>query len=88
VPEADGRRALRRFVAAERSAAALAWLAGRSTRTLAGRNETLGSELDLARGVLWRRLGAGGDASLPPVESFEQRRMRRWRARLEGGGRW
>jgi glycosyltransferase involved in cell wall biosynthesis len=79
---------LRRFVAAERSPAALAWLAGRSVRALAGRNETLGSELDLARGVLWRALGARGDASLPAVESFEQPRLRRWRARLEGEARW
>src|SRR5581483_3714586 len=45
VPGADGRRALRRFVAAERSPAALAWLAGRSARALSRRKETLGSEL-------------------------------------------
>jgi Glycosyl transferase family 2 len=85
---APKRRALERFVAAERSPSALAWLAARSLRALTGANETLGSELDLARGVLWRRLGARADVTLPPIESFEQRRLRRWRARLDGGRRW
>jgi hypothetical protein len=88
------RRALERFVAADRSAAALAWLAARGLRPLAGRTETLGSELDLLRGLLWRRavsaLATGAtrpgrrplDASFPPEDSFEQPRLARWRARV------
>jgi hypothetical protein len=87
------RRALRRYLAAERSPLALAWLALRSLRVLAGRTETLGSEAELARGVVWRRLvallctGAGArrrplcDASFPDPLAFEQKRLRRWRAR-------
>jgi hypothetical protein len=55
-----------------------------------GRNETLLSELPLAQGILWRRLvglcARRGrrrcDARIPPPGSFEQRRLRRWRARL------
>jgi len=88
------RRALRRFAAAERSPLAFAWLALRPLRVLAGRDETLGSEAELARGIAWRRLvsavarGAAlagrriGDARFPDPLSFEQRRLRRWRARL------
>ena len=78
------RRALRRFVAADRSAAACAWLAARPLRVLAGRTETLGSESELVRGLLWRRL-AGPlrlDTALPDVLAFQQRRLRRWRARI------
>jgi glycosyltransferase involved in cell wall biosynthesis len=78
------RRALERFVAAERSPAAAAWLAARSLRALAGRTETLGSESELIPGLVWRAL-AGPlrlDASLPGVLDFQQRRLRRWRARI------
>ena len=78
------RRALERFVAAERSPAAFLWLAARPLRVLAGRTETLGSESELLPGLLWRRL-AGPlrlDASLPELLSFEQKRLRRWRARV------
>jgi hypothetical protein len=78
------RRTLERFVAAERSTAALLWLSVRPLRVLAGRTETLGSESELLPGLLWRRL-AGPlrlDASLPPLLSFEQKRLRRWRARV------
>jgi glycosyltransferase involved in cell wall biosynthesis len=78
------RRALERFVAAERSPAAFLWLAARPLRVLAGRTETLGSESELVPGLLWRRL-AGPlrlDASLPELLSFEQKRLRRWRARV------
>jgi Glycosyl transferase family 2 len=87
------RRALERFVAAGRSPLALAWLAARSLRVLAGRTETLASETELVRGIVWRRLmpllaaGAAGpgrrpcDATIPDPLSFEQRRLRRWRAR-------
>jgi glycosyltransferase involved in cell wall biosynthesis len=90
---AQKRRALRRFVAAERSPTAFAWLAARSLRVLAGRNETLASETELVSGIAWRRLqpllAAGArtpgrrlcDASFPEPLSFEQRRLRRWRAR-------
>jgi glycosyltransferase involved in cell wall biosynthesis len=93
-PAPGKRRVLTRFVTSERSPIAFAWLATRAVRALAGRNETLGSEGQLALGILWKwlavargrltRLGAarGLDASLPPLESFEQKRMRRWRARV------
>jgi hypothetical protein len=85
-------RQLRRFVAADSSPAALAWLVVRPLRGLVGRTETLASELELAEGLLARRLmslaarlpcGFGGpfaDAAPPPLEAFSQRRMRRWRA--------
>jgi len=91
------RRALRRYVDAQHSFADLAWLAARGPlRALAGRNETKRTEWELVQGILWRRLVAararrppwsGGmalDAGFPPLEStgFEQRALRRWRARL------
>ncbi len=50
------RRQLRRFVDSERSPGAIAWLAARHARELAGRNETLGAEGRLLRAFLWRRL--------------------------------
>jgi glycosyltransferase involved in cell wall biosynthesis len=87
------RRALLRYVAADRSAAAFVWLAVRSLRVLAGRTETLASETELVHGIVWRRLmpvvAAGArrpgrrpcDASFPDPLDFEQRRLRRWRAR-------
>jgi glycosyltransferase involved in cell wall biosynthesis len=73
------RRGLRRFVAAERSPPAAAWLAARPLRT---RKTTLGSELELVPGLAWRRLARPlrRDASLPDVLGFQQRRLRRWRA--------
>ena len=75
------RRGLRRFLAADRKLGALAWLALRTART---RGTTLGSELALVRGLLWRRSAArlGRDASFPPPLAFEQRRLRDWRARI------
>jgi glycosyltransferase involved in cell wall biosynthesis len=88
------RRVLQRYVAADRSPVALAWLAARPLRAVAGRNETLGSESELVRGILWRWLiaplsrGARRpgrrplDASVPGPLSFEQKRLRRWRARV------
>jgi glycosyltransferase involved in cell wall biosynthesis len=88
---ASKRRVLRRFLASSRSPAAWAWLAARSARGLVGRNETLGSEIQLAQGIMWRWLIALGvrtqrrracDASPPPPENFNQKRLRRWRARL------
>jgi hypothetical protein len=88
------RRALERFVASARSPAAFAWLAARPLRTLAGRTETLGSEIELAQGILWRWLIAirvrgsrapgrrAYDAGFPPPGSFNQKRLRRWRAQV------
>jgi hypothetical protein len=87
------RRALERYVAADHSPVALAWLAMRPLRAVVGRNETLASERELAHGIAWRWLVAllarGArrpgrrplDASYPGVLSFEQKRLRRWRAR-------
>jgi glycosyltransferase involved in cell wall biosynthesis len=86
------RRALRLFIKAGRSPAAFAWLVARPARALLGRNETLGFEQILVRGIVWRYLiaiRAQGrerpgrsmhDASLPPVdpESAGSRRLRRW----------
>jgi hypothetical protein len=87
------RRALERYIAAERSPAACAWLSLRALRVLLGRTETLGSETELVRGIVWRWLVAlatvgarrpgriARDASFPAPSSFEQKRLRRWRAR-------
>jgi hypothetical protein len=87
------RRALERYIAADRSPVAFAWLALRSLRVLVGRNETLASERELVHGIAWRWLvallahGARSpgrrplDASYPGLLSFEQKRLRRWRAR-------
>jgi hypothetical protein len=88
------RRTLERYVAAQRSPFAFAWLAARPLRALAGRNETLGAERELAHGIVWRWLVAllarGArkpgrrplDATFPDVLDFEQRRLREWRARV------
>ena len=88
------RRALRRVIAAGRSPLALAWLACRPIRSLFGRNETLGIESVLARGILWRYLivlrtvgrrrpGASEeDASVTsPMPQKLVPRQRRWLAR-------
>jgi glycosyltransferase involved in cell wall biosynthesis len=91
---ASKRRALEWFVSASRSPTGFTWLALRPLRRLAGRDETLGGELALLRGIVWRRLivlavaGARNpgrrapDASFPDPPRFEQRRLRRWRAGL------
>jgi glycosyltransferase involved in cell wall biosynthesis len=88
------RRALERFTASGHSRGAFAWLVLRALRGLGGRTETLGSELQLARGILWKWLSAVGgrrdttlggvlsDSSLPPLDAFDQKRLRRWRARV------
>ncbi len=88
------RRALERFTACDSSVLALLWLACRPLRGLTGRTETLGSEFEIARGVLWKRLtalrarcwphqrGPVSDASIPSPESYSQKRLRRWRARI------
>lgn len=90
----DKRRALERFIASGSSAADFLWLAGRPLRRLIGRDETLGGEFPLARGILWRwmlplAVGRGWppkvrsyDASFPDPPRFEQPRLRRWRAGL------
>jgi glycosyltransferase involved in cell wall biosynthesis len=89
---ASKRRALRLFLACDSSALALGWLALRPVRCLLGHTETLGSELELAQGIVWKRLaqirarhlrrpgGPLSDAQIPPPQSFTQRRLRRWRA--------
>ena len=76
----SSRRALERFVRADRSAASVAWLAARRLRALGGRTETLDAERIVLRGVLWPRgiallgrlrdrplPGITYDASLPPA---------------------
>lgn len=86
------RRVLRRFISSASSPIAFGWLAVRPLRAAVGRNETLGSEVDLAQGVAWKWLTSmrakrarmpdrvGYDARPPDPASFEQRRLRRWRA--------
>jgi glycosyltransferase involved in cell wall biosynthesis len=88
------RHGLNRFIAAARSPLALAWLAARPLRALAGRNETLGSEAELVKGIVWKwlvQIGSKGahapgrrptDARYPDPLSFEQKRLRRWRTQL------
>ena len=88
------RRALQRFLSADRTALGLAWLFVRPLRRLAGRGETLGTESELARGILWRHLvrlragrrespdGSPYDASCPPLHAgtLGHHRLARWRA--------
>ncbi len=88
------RRDLQRFLAADSSLLALLWLTCRALRPLVGHTETLGTELELAQGIAWKRLivlrarrwrhrrGRLSDASIPPPQSFSQKRLRRWRARV------
>jgi glycosyltransferase involved in cell wall biosynthesis len=88
------RRALARYMAADRSPVWLGWLAARAVRTFVGHDETLGTETDFVRGVVWRhvvatlaRLPAGPwrrfcDTSVPGLLAFDQKRLRRWRARV------
>ena len=85
------RRALRLMVAAARSPLALAWLAVRPVRALWGRNETLGLEESLARGILWPyliRLRALGhqtpgrwEDDVKPSKRMPQVRQRAWLSR-------
>ena len=88
------RRALRLVVDAPRSPFALAWLALRPARALFRRNETLGVEALLVRGILWRHLISfrtwtregprkpEDDARLPPFDPGSLgRRQQRWLAR-------
>jgi hypothetical protein len=88
------RRALERFIACDSSMLALVWLACRPLRSLIGRTETLGSEFEIAEGVAWKRLtrlrarywrhqrGPLSDSRIPSPQSYSQKRLRRWRARL------
>ena len=88
------RRALRRVTAAARSPLALAWLACRPIRSVFGRNETLGIESLLVRGILWRYLivlrtlgrrrpGASEEdaSATSPMPQKLVPRQRRWLAR-------
>jgi glycosyltransferase involved in cell wall biosynthesis len=89
------RRVLSRFLASAHSPLGLLWLAARRLRALVGRNETLGGETELVKGIVWRYIvavrtrhlerpgGAPYEASLPLCwqENFGQERLRRWRAR-------
>jgi glycosyltransferase involved in cell wall biosynthesis len=77
-PAPHKRRALERYLAAERSPAAFGWLA---LRALTHRKVTLGSELELLRGIAWRH-ARPPDVTIPDPLAFEQRRLRRWRARI------
>jgi glycosyltransferase involved in cell wall biosynthesis len=88
------RRALERFVSADRTPLGLAWLAARPLRRLVGLGETLGTENELALGIIWRHLvqvrtrqrerpdGSPYDASCPPLHAgtLGQDRLARWRA--------
>jgi glycosyltransferase involved in cell wall biosynthesis len=92
LPDRRKRRVLARFIASARSPASFIWLAARPLRRLVGRDETLGGEIALIHGVLWRwsivlvsaRAELPGrhpyDASYPDPPRFEQPRLRRWRA--------
>ena len=61
------RRALWRFMRADRSLLPLGWLAARAARELLGRPETLGAELGLFFGFAWRRaVGATARSGEPP----------------------
>ena len=64
------RRALRRFIAADRSPVALAQFAMRGARELVGTPETLGAEWMLFHALAWRRLLGWSARDLP------QRRLR------------
>jgi glycosyltransferase involved in cell wall biosynthesis len=96
VLSARKRRTLERFLAAPRSPLAFGWLAVRPLRALAGANETLGTESELARGIIWRHLIAlrtgrrdspgrsPYEATCPPLDAaaLGQERLARWRARV------
>ena len=96
VLSARKRRALERFLAAQHSPLAFASLAARPLRALAGANETLGTESELARGIVWRHLIAlrtgrrespgrsPYEATCPPLDAdaLGEQRLARWRARV------
>jgi O-antigen biosynthesis protein len=88
------RRELEHYLACDRSPAALLWLLVRPLRALWGRNETLGSEWELARGVIWRLIAGWiarrrrwparllPDCRFPDPPLWRQRRLQRWRSRI------
>ena len=90
---AGKRRALGRYLAAEHSLVGLVWMLARPLRALWGHTETLGTEWELARGILWKRAALAvshlpwpgrlaPDTRFPNPPHFEQRRMQRWRSRV------
>jgi glycosyltransferase involved in cell wall biosynthesis len=88
------RRALERYLRADRSPRAFLWFVTRPLRMLLGRTETRGGESELAIGIVWEWLAtlvsrAPGwpdryllDTSFPDQLSFAQKRLGRWRRRL------
>ena len=91
------RRALERMLSSARSPLGLFWLWVRPLRRVVGRNETLGAEAQLVRGILWRNITklrsagrerpgrAAPDASAPPCGAYspDLKRLRRWRTPAE-----
>jgi glycosyltransferase involved in cell wall biosynthesis len=85
------RRALDRYIDGARRPFAFVWLITRPLRILAGRTETLGSEWEIAPGIIWSWLAAAAarmpllpdrytlDTRFPDPPHFEQKRLRRWR---------
>ena len=63
--ERPARRTLRRFARADRSPGTFIWLLVRPARRLIGRNETMGAEAILVRGLLWR--AGKGMVALPTL---------------------
>ena len=88
------RRALERYLACETSVLAALWLALRPARQLAGHTETLGSEWEILRGIVWRRCSAVIvarpwwpqrlllDSRFPDPPIWRQKRLQRWRSRI------
>ncbi len=90
------RRSLGLLSRADSSVLGPLWLTSRMLRPLIGRNETLGTEQLLLRGLLWRRLigprsrgqgppdGKSRDAGLPAfdMDKLGSNRIKRWRANL------
>jgi hypothetical protein len=71
------RRALERFADAEHAPFGATKLA---LRAASARDATLGSETELALGLLWRRFArAVRDTRTPDRWSFQQKRLRQWR---------
>ena len=70
----ERRRDLRRFVDAEGSPGAVAWLAGRRLRSIAGDDDTLGAEGRLLRALCWRRLLEAQPADEGATRSWLPRR--------------
>jgi glycosyltransferase involved in cell wall biosynthesis len=88
------RRDLERYLGSQSSPAAFLWFMSRPLRILAGHTETLGTEWELAVGIVWQWLARLGsrlpgwpdrltlDGRFPDPPRFEQRRLRRWRERV------